>query len=82
MKRDSIYGGRLELKEAVDQIYNYPMREQTKFTLGQMLKRGDLVDDFAEYLIEMYNANQLCVVTEEAEGKEARVICSMGLRNS
>lgn len=71
-----------ELKEAIDQIYNYPMREQTKFTLGQMLRRGDMVDDFAEYLAEMYSANQLCVVTEEAEGKEARVICSMGLRNS
>ena len=23
-----------ELKEAIDQIYNYPMREQSKFTLG------------------------------------------------
>lgn len=70
-----------ELKEAIDQIYNYPMREQSKFTLGQMLKRGDMVDDFAEYLIEMYNANQLCIVAEEQEGKEARVICSMGLKN-
>ena len=69
------------LKEAIDQIYNYPMREQTKFTLGQMLKRGDMVDAFAEYLIEMYNANQLCIIAEEAEGKEARVICSMGLKN-
>lgn len=71
-----------ELKEAIDQIYNYPMREQSKFTLGQMLKRGDMVDDFAEYLVEMYNANQLCVVIEEQEGKEARVICAMGLKNN
>lgn len=71
-----------ELKEAIDQIYNYPMREQTKFTLGQMLKRGDMIDDFSEYLVEMYNANQLCIVAEEQEGKEARVICSMGLKNA
>ena len=70
-----------ELKEAIDQIYNYPMREQSKFTLGQMLKRGDMVDAFADYLVEMYNANQLCIVAEEAEGKEARVICAMGLKN-
>lgn len=70
-----------ELKGAIDQIYNYPMREQTKFTLGQMLKRGDLIDSFAEYLSEMYTANQLCIKAEETEGKEARVICSMGLKN-
>lgn len=70
-----------ELKEAIDQIYNYPIREQSKFTLGQMLKRGDMADAFAEYLVEMYNANQLCIVAEEQEGKEARVICAMGLKN-
>ncbi|MCF0168635.1 MAG: SWF/SNF helicase family protein [Bacteroidales bacterium] len=70
-----------ELKEAIDQIYNYPMREQSKFTLGQMLKRGDLAEAFAEYLIEMYNANQLCIIAEEQDGKEARVICSLGLKN-
>ena len=70
-----------ELKEAIDQIYNYPMREQSKFTLGQMLKRGEMVDSFADYLVEMYNANQLCIVAEEQEGKEARVICAMGLKN-
>ncbi len=71
-----------ELKSAIDQIYNYPMREQSKFTLGQMLKRHELIDAFSEYLVEMYNANQLCIVrTEDDEEKEARVICSMGLKN-
>lgn len=69
------------LKEAIDQIYNYPIREQSKFTLGQMLKRGDMAEDFANYLVEMYNANQLCIVAEETEGKDAHVICAMGLRN-
>jgi superfamily II DNA or RNA helicase len=70
-----------ELKEAIDQIYNYPMREQSKFTLGQMLKRGDMIYDFADYIVEMYKADQLCIVAEEIESKEARVICSMGLKN-
>lgn len=71
-----------ELKEAVDQIYNYPMREQAKFTLGQMLKRNDMADRFAEFLTETYKANQLCIVADEQEDREARVICSMGLKNS
>lgn len=70
-----------ELKEAIDQLYNYPMREQTKFTLGQMLKRNDMIDDFVEYLVETYKANQLCIVTDDGEQKESRVICSLGLRN-
>ena len=70
-----------ELKEAIDQIYNYPMREQIKYTLGQMLRRSDNAEYFAEYLSEMYKANQLCIVDEDNECKEARVICSMGLKN-
>lgn len=70
-----------ELKEAINQVYNYPLREQSKFTLGQMLKRGDMVDDFSEYLTEMYRANQLCVIADENDNKEARVICSLGLKN-
>ncbi len=70
-----------ELKEAINQIYNYPMREQTKFTLGQMLRRGDMIGELSDYLTEMYKANQLCIVENETEDKEAHVICSMGLRN-
>ena len=71
----------VELKEAIDQLYNFPMRENTKYTLGQMLKRGDMVDAFSDYLVEMYKANQLCVVSDDSEGKEARIICSLGIKN-
>lgn len=69
------------LKESIDQIYNYPMREQSKFTLGQMLKHGDSENSFAVYLVEMYNANLLCIVPEIEDDKEANVVCSMGLKN-
>lgn len=70
-----------ELKEAITQIYNYPMREQAKFTLGQMLKRNDDITYLTDFIVEMYKADQLCVVTDEVEGKETRVMCSMGLKN-
>lgn len=71
----------VELKESVNQIYNYPMREQAKFTLGQMLKRHDGCEAIAEYLCEMYKANQLCVVQEDGDDAEPRMICAMGIRN-
>jgi hypothetical protein len=70
-----------ELKEAVNQIYNYPLREQAKFTLGQMLKRNDDVNYFVDYITDVYKANQLCIVLEEGSGKDDRVVCSMGLKN-
>lgn len=70
-----------ELKEAITQIYNFPMREQAKFTLGQMLRRNDDIAYFTDFITEMYKAEQLCIVTEEIEGKETRVMCSMGLKN-
>lgn len=70
-----------ELKEALDQIYNYPLREGPKTTLGQMLKRGDQVDYITDYITEMYKANLLCIVGEDGEQRDARVICSMGIKN-
>lgn len=70
-----------ELKEAVNQIYNYPLREQAKFTLGQMLKRNDDVNYFVDYITEVYKANQLCIVLEKGSDKDDRVVCSMGLKN-
>ena len=74
---------REQLKQAIDDIYNYPLLEQTKFMLGRMLRTSgkSSSDDIVEYVLEMRRTGSLCRVEEEnAQNKENTIICSMGLK--
>lgn len=74
---------REQLKQAIDDIYNYPLLEQTKFMLGRMLRASGKTssDDIVEYVLEMRRTGSLCRVEEEnAQNKENTIICSMGLK--
>src|SRR5699024_5167765 len=74
---------REELKYAIDDIYNYPLQETSKFHLGRMLKHTgrQADDDIVEYVLELRRNNQLCIIADEdIKDKENQIICSMGLR--
>jgi hypothetical protein len=71
------------LKLAIDDIYNYPLLEQTKFMLGRMLRASSKTasDDIVDYILEMRRTGSLCRIEEEtSEHKENTIICSMGLK--
>lgn len=42
------------LKFAIDQIYNNPLLENSKFILGRMMRTGNTHDDIVDTVIEMY----------------------------
>ncbi len=68
------------LKFAIDQIYNYPLLENSKFILGRML-RNSLQDDIVDTVIEMYKNGNLCRIDEDkTKHKDPTIICSMGLK--
>lgn len=68
------------LKLAIDDIYNYPLLEGAKFTLGRML-RTNTSDEIVEYVLEMRKNMTLCRIDEERNiHKDPVIICSMGLR--
>ena len=72
------------VKLAADDIYQYPLLESTKFTLGQMLRsRSMSEDDIIQYIIEEHKNNQFCRVEEntDANNKEAQILCTLGIRN-
>ncbi len=72
------------VKMAADDIYQYPLLESTKFTLGRLLRsRGRNDDEIIEYIIEVYKNNQFCRVEEntDANNKEAQILCTLGIRN-
>jgi superfamily II DNA or RNA helicase len=71
-----------DLKMAVDDIYNFPLRENAKYILGQQLKRGIRVEDIADLVVELRKNDELCIINDdEATNKEPQIICSMGLKN-
>lgn len=76
---------REQLKLAIDEIYNYPLLEGTKFMLGRMMRNSTRTssDDIVEYVLEMRKNGSLCRVEENSStNKENAIICSMGLKYS
>lgn len=69
------------LKFAIDQIYNNPLLENSKFILGRMMRTGNTHDDIVDTVIEMYENANLCRVDEDkTKYKDPVIICSMGLK--
>lgn len=69
------------LKFAIDQIYNYPLLENSRFILGRMMRTGSTHDDIVDTVIEMYENGNLCRVDEDKKKhKDPVIICSMGLK--
>lgn len=69
------------LKFAIDQIYNYPLLENSKFILGRMMRTGNTHDDIVDTVIEMFKNANLCRIDEDKiKHKDPVIICSMGLK--
>ena len=70
-----------ELKFVIDDMYNYPLLESSRFTLGRMLRSGNSPDDIVECILDMHKHNNLCRIDEEKnDSKAPSIICSMGLK--
>lgn len=68
-----------ELAKAIDDIYKYPLKQTATDTLNRIIKSGVDDDILADVVINLRNEDKLCMVQEEAERHEPRLICSMGL---
>jgi len=70
---------RQELHRAIEEIYRYPLREAAKDALNRLLRAHASNEDLAEKVMALRDADALTVKSEEAESREPRIICSMGL---
>lgn len=68
-----------DLPKVLDEIYRFPLRQTATDTLNRVLKSGISDESLADMVINMRNEDKLCLVQEEAERHEPRLICSMGL---
>lgn len=74
--------GTSELKNAIEDIYKYPLLQSATDILNRQLKSG--IDDptLADLVISLRQDVRLCRLSEEDEIIEPQVICSLGLRKS
>jgi hypothetical protein len=70
---------RQDLHRAIEEIYRYPLREAAKDALNRLLRAHASNEDLAEKVMALRDADALTVKSEEAESREPRIICSMGL---
>jgi SNF2 family DNA or RNA helicase len=71
--------GAEELRRAIDEIYRYPLRQTAIDALNRQLKAGIDDSQLAELVHMLRREDRLCIIHDEAEIQEPRIICSMGL---
>lgn len=71
-----------ELLRAIDDIYRYPLRPTAVDTLNRQLRSGISDEDLAQLVIALRAEDRLCLIHEEEQTQEPRIICSMGLASN
>lgn len=77
--KDTLFESK-ELLRAIDEIYRYPLRQTAIDTLNRQLKSGISDENLAQLVIALRDEGRLCLVHEEEELQEPRIICSLGLK--
>ncbi len=70
-----------ELKQVIENIYRYPLRPVAKDILNRQLRLGITNQNLADVVIELWNDGRLCIIEEEHEMQEPKIVCSLGLSN-
>lgn len=70
---------RQTLLKALEQIYQFPLRESAKEHLNRQLRANVRDEHLEELVVNLYEEDKLCLVQAEAESQEPRIICSLGL---
>ena len=68
-----------DLKQVIENIYRHPLRPVAKDTLNRQLRLGMSNEGLADLVIDLWNNGKLCIVEEEIEMKEPKIVCSLGL---
>jgi superfamily II DNA or RNA helicase len=68
-----------QLRRAIEDIYNYPLRQVAIDTLNRQLRSGISDEVLAQRVMELREEGRLCIIQDEEELKEPRIICSLGL---
>ena len=68
-----------ELRRAIDDIYRFTLYQSATDLLNQLLKRGATDRELADCVVALRHDERLCIVEEDGDDHEPRIICSLGL---
>ena len=71
-----------ELKQVIEAIYRYPLRQTATDTLNRQLRSGISNENLAALVIELWETDRLCIIEQERQTREPQIVCSLGLRTS
>lgn len=74
--------GSVELRKVVEDVYRYPLRQTATDILNRQLRSGISDEDLAHLVLTLRDDNVLCVISQEQETNEPRIICTMGLADA
>ncbi len=70
------------LKQVIEAIYRYPLRQAATDTLNRQLRSGISNADLAALVIERWETERLCIIEQERQTQEPQIVCSLGLRTA
>jgi superfamily II DNA or RNA helicase len=70
------------LLKAIDEIYRYPLRQSAVDTLNRQLRSGISDEALTQLVISLHEKDDLCLVQDEQQNQEPRIICSLGLSDA
>jgi superfamily II DNA or RNA helicase len=76
--KGTLFASRL-LDQAIQEIYEYPLKQSAIDTLNRQLKSGIEDADLVRLVLRLREEDNLCLISEEAKRQEPQIICSMGL---
>jgi superfamily II DNA or RNA helicase len=76
--KDTLFASQ-ELLKAIDEIYRYPLRPTAIDTLNRQLRSGISDEDLAALVVALREEDRLCLINEEEQVQEPRIICSLGM---
>jgi superfamily II DNA or RNA helicase len=77
--RNTLFPPSPELLNAIKDIYDYPLRETARDTLGRQLRSGITDDQLVQLVVDLRAEDRLCLIQEYGEMQEPQIICSLGL---
>lgn len=70
------------LKQVIEAIYRYPLRQAATDTLNRQLRSGISNADLAALVIERWETERLCIIEQERQTQEPQIVYSLGLRTT
>jgi hypothetical protein len=68
-----------QIRRAIEDIYTHPLRQVAIDILNRQLRSGISDEALAQRVLELREEGRLCIIHEEEELQEPRIICSLGL---